>query len=113
MDAMAPWDIAPSHARALGVLDAEGAIRLRDLAERLRVAPRTVTEVVDVLAERGLAERKPDPDDRRATLVELTDEGRRVHGAIHAARDASAQEFFSGLPAADRSELRRVLRLLS
>ena len=45
------------------------------LAEHLRIAPRSATEVVDDLQERGLVERAPDPADRRATLVRLTEAG--------------------------------------
>lgn len=112
--ALAPWDIAPSHGRALGTLSDHGTMRLRDLAEHLHIAPRSATEVVDALAERGLARRLPDPHDRRATLVALTDEGARVTAAIRAARAAEAAAFFGSLDVADQHELRRILaRLLS
>ena len=43
---------------------------------------------------RGLVERRPDPADRRATLVALTEEGDRVSAAIRAARRAEADRFF-------------------
>lgn len=36
-------------------------IRLKDLAERLRIAPRSATEVVDQLEVKGLVRRDPDP----------------------------------------------------
>src|SRR4051794_39474520 len=77
-ESLAEWDVAPSHARALGVLDRLGPLRLSDLAERLRIAPRSTTEVVDGLEERGLVQRRPDPDDRRATYVSLTAAGQQV-----------------------------------
>lgn len=107
-----PWEINPGHARALAVLMRHGAVRLSTLAEHLRIAPRSATEVVDGLAERGLIERRPDPVDRRATLVALTGEGERVGEAIRVARAAEAERFFGALDPADRTELTRILRRL-
>ncbi|WP_262285608.1 MarR family winged helix-turn-helix transcriptional regulator [Micromonospora sp. MA102] len=107
-----PWEINPGHARALAVLMRHGAVRLSTLAEHLHIAPRSATEVVDGLAERGLVERRPDPVDRRATLVALTAEGDRVGEAIRVARAAEAERFFGALDPADRDELTRILRRL-
>lgn len=109
---MAPLDIAPSHARALGVLLREGALRLNELSDRLRIAARSTTEVVDALQDRGLVERRPDPQDRRATLVAPTDEGTRVGEAIRASNDAEAEAYFSILSEAERAELADILRKL-
>jgi DNA-binding MarR family transcriptional regulator len=78
----------------------------------LRIAARSTTEVVDGLEDQGLVERQPDPHDRRATLVTLTDQGRSVGTAIRAARDAEVERFFGGLSDADRAELVRILRQL-
>ncbi|MEH0982582.1 MarR family winged helix-turn-helix transcriptional regulator [Micromonospora sp. CPCC 205556] len=107
-----PWEINPGHARALGVLTRHGAQRLSALADHLHIAPRSATEVVDGLEERGLVERRPDPADRRATLVAPTDEGTRVGTAIRAARDAEAGRFFGHLSPTDRDHLTRLLRTL-
>ncbi|MDQ2750873.1 MAG: MarR family transcriptional regulator [Actinomycetota bacterium] len=110
MQALAPWDITPSHARALGVLTRHGDVRLSELSEHLRIAARTATEVVDALEERGFVQRRADPEDRRATRVSLTNEGRRVSDAIRATRAAEAQRFFGALSPADRAHLSRILR---
>ena len=56
-EALAPWDITPSAFRALRILGRDGAMRLSELSEHLRIAPRSVTEVADTLEARGLAER--------------------------------------------------------
>src|SRR3954454_7356798 len=81
-------DVTPGQARALGVLTRHGLMRLSELSEHLRIAPRSTTEVVDGLQERGLVLRRPDPGDRRATLIEPTGSGAEVGKAIQAARDA-------------------------
>ncbi|WP_111766087.1 MarR family winged helix-turn-helix transcriptional regulator [Nakamurella deserti] len=111
-ESLAPYDISPSHARAVAVLARGGPMRLSGLSDHLRIAPRSTTEVVDQLQDRGLVVRSPDPHDRRATLVSLTDAGADVAAAVRAQRHAQSEEFFGVLEPADRDELARILRLL-
>ena len=111
-EALSPWDITPSHGRALGVPIRHGVLRLTELADHLHIAPRSATEVVDGLQERTLVERRSDPQDRRATLVGLTAEGRAVAEAIDSARTAEAARFFAVLSDEDRADLTRILRAL-
>ena len=108
----APWDLAPHHARALRVVARHGQVRPGQIAAHLRVAPRSVTDVVDALEERGLVERAPDPDDRRATVVTLTAAGRGLVDEIDTARRADAHAYFSQLSDRDRAALRRILTRL-
>lgn len=111
-EALEPLHVSPSHGRALAVLLRHGPMRPGALAEHLRIAPRSATEVVDDLEHRGLVERTPDPGDRRATLLHLTAAGTAAGDAIRAARHAAAERFFAGLSAADHAELTRILRQL-
>ena len=111
-ETLAPWDITPSQLRALRVLGHHGALHMSALSDRLHIAPRSVTEVVDALEGRGLVARRPDPADRRATLVELTGSGEDMLSAIRAARGLEAERAFDRLSAADRERLARILRLL-
>ena len=106
---LAPWDISPSHLRALRVLTRFGVMRLSELSDRLHIAPRSTTEVVDALESRDLVQRRPDPDDRRATLVELTEHGASVLAAI---RGTEAERVFGRLSPADRAHLACILREL-
>ena len=107
---LTPWELTPSQGRALSVLDRHGAMRLSDIADHLRIAPRSVTEVIDDLQARGLAARRPDPADRRATLVELTEAGRDAGTAIRAARRAETDRVFGTIAPEDRDTLARILR---
>ena len=106
---LAPWDITPAQLRALRMLRRHGVMRLSELSDRLRIAPRSATEVVDALEKRGLAGRRPDQDDRRATLVEVTDDGGRVLDAI---RGSEAERVFGRLSPTDHSHLARILSKL-
>ena len=111
-ETLAPWDITPSHLRALRVLMRHGVMRLSELSDHLHIAARSTTEVVDALETRGLLERRPDPDDRRATLAALTEHGTSVLDAIRAARGTEAERAFGKLSQADRTHLARILRKL-
>src|SRR3712207_9349079 len=94
-EALAPWDLSPHQARALKVVSERDGVRLSDLAEALRIVPRSATEVADGLQERGLVERTPDPGDRRAVILRPTDQGRRTPREIAAGRAADPSAPFA------------------
>src|SRR4051812_20654049 len=73
-----------SHGAVLGRLDREGPQSVSDLAVAERVRPQSMAQTVGDLEGRdGLVARRPDPDDGRRALVELTAEGTE---ALHADR---------------------------
>jgi DNA-binding MarR family transcriptional regulator len=108
-ETLAPWDITPAHLRALRTLARHGTMRLSELSDRLQVAPRTATEVVDALEAGGLVRRRADPADRRAVLAEVTERGTGMLAEIRAARGTEAGRIFGRLGPADRTELARIL----
>ncbi|WP_028267766.1 MarR family winged helix-turn-helix transcriptional regulator [Arthrobacter sp. MA-N2] len=121
---LSPWELTPHQWRALMTLmrrqDATAGIdapagnpmRLKDLAERLRIAPRSATEVVDQLELKGLVCRTADPTDRRATLLAATATGQELFAKISAERRGKSSEYFARLSAGDRAELARILEQL-
>lgn len=111
-ETLAPWDITPAQFRALRVLRRHGLMRLSELSDRLQIAARSSTEVVDALESRRLVGRRSDPDDRRATLVEVTEHGTEVLDAIRAVRGTEAERAFGQLSPADRADLARILNKL-
>jgi DNA-binding MarR family transcriptional regulator len=108
-ETLAPWGITPAHLRALRTLARHGTMRLSELSDRLEIAPRTATEVVDALQASDLVRRRADPGDRRATLVEVTDHGGEILAEIRGARGLEAGRVFGRLTPADRAELARIL----
>jgi DNA-binding MarR family transcriptional regulator len=111
---LSPFGITPSQGRALDVL-ARGAhhggmIRLNQLAERLHIAPRSVTTVVDALEAAGLVARTQDPEDRRAILLQLTEAGQAMVEQIGRVRQEVAAEYFGAIGAQERAGLLRLLR---
>jgi DNA-binding MarR family transcriptional regulator len=55
-----------------------GSLPLGKMGERLQVHPTSVTSIVRRLEAAGLVTRTPHPDDGRAVLCEITDEGREL-----------------------------------
>ncbi|RNI25126.1 MarR family winged helix-turn-helix transcriptional regulator [Flexivirga caeni] len=107
-----PFGLTPSQSRALGVVSRCGdrPPRLRDIAARLDIAPRSATEVMDDLQQRGLVERTPDPTDRRAVTITLTDAGRELRRRIERARARQGDAFFGHLSAEQRADLADLLQ---
>jgi DNA-binding MarR family transcriptional regulator len=97
----------------LALAAAEERLSQRDIADLLRLDPSQVVALVDDLQGRGLVAREPDPDDRRAKVVVVTDEGRRVHAAAHGvARDAE-HKLLAPLDETERQLLRDLLHRLA
>ena len=67
-------DIRPAHMAIFQNLGPEGA-RIGELAERAKLTNQSVGYLVDYLEEHGYVERRPDPRNRRATLVCFTERG--------------------------------------
>ncbi|MFD5466933.1 MarR family winged helix-turn-helix transcriptional regulator [Kitasatospora sp. NPDC127059] len=112
-----PYGITPGQARALRTLahvpgcgTPDRAMRLSDLADQLHIAPRSATTVVDALEDAGLVERRPDPADRRAVRILLTEAGRAAVERIGQVRDEVAQDYFGEVSPGDEEVLLRVLR---
>jgi DNA-binding MarR family transcriptional regulator len=74
-------DIRPTHGCVFRHVQGDG-LRLTDIAERASMTKQSVGEIVDDLVERGYAQRIPDPEDRRAKLICLTERGEaaQAHG---------------------------------
>lgn len=70
--------LTTARTHLLWVVHHGGPSTQRALADALAVSPRNITGLVDGLVASGHVSREPHPVDRRATLVTLTDDGRRL-----------------------------------
>lgn len=86
-----------------------GGLRMGDLAARLGVAPRTVTDLVDGLERDGLLVRKADASDRRATRLELTARAARDFQKMRSLQKDFIGKIFSPL---DTRELKQLIALM-
>jgi DNA-binding MarR family transcriptional regulator len=73
----------------LAILHRTGPSRLRDLADEADLDLSVVSRLVADLSVEGLIERRPNPEDRRSSLVAITPEGaRRYQQAMACAAEA-------------------------
>jgi DNA-binding MarR family transcriptional regulator len=82
------------------------------LASALVCSTGTMTNRLDRLEEGGLIRRRPDPNDRRGVLIELTVLGRKTVTSAIAARDKVLPELVPGLTLPERRQLAKLLRKL-
>ncbi|WP_182348368.1 MarR family winged helix-turn-helix transcriptional regulator [Tomitella gaofuii] len=69
-------ELTPAQSTALTTVLDHGPLRMGELAEREQIRMPTVTAIIRRVEKLGLVQRRPDPDDGRAVLVELTASGR-------------------------------------
>jgi DNA-binding MarR family transcriptional regulator len=112
VEALADWEVTLGQARALRVLSGADGMRPSALAEALRIAPRSATEVADALEDRGWVRRGPDPTDRRATRLVPTDDGRRLVERIDDVRREASQRVLDVLTPAQRRTLHEILAVV-
>jgi DNA-binding MarR family transcriptional regulator len=86
----------------------EGANQGR-LADLLDVEAITLCRMVDRLSEAGLVERRPDPTDRRAWRIYLTDRARPILDELRSLADGLIEEALDGISDAERDTLMTLL----
>lgn len=94
----------------LAHLGDDGPLRLSTLAERIHLDLSTVSRQVPALERAGWLVREPDPHDRRAQLLQLTDEGR---SALAERRRSHARLLAAALPTWSKDELRDLAHTLA
>ena len=95
--------------RVLTLLKDRGPMKMRELSEELGVTATNITALVDALEQDGLVVRRQHPEDRRATLIELTPQAReRIERRCEEFKSEVAT-LFEDLVEKDRRELLRLL----
>jgi DNA-binding MarR family transcriptional regulator len=102
-----------SHGVVLGRLDREGPRAVSDLATAERVRPQSMAQTVSELEADGLIQRRPDPEDRRRALLELTSNGRAALAADREHREGwLARGIEQDLSPHERAVLAEAIELL-
>jgi DNA-binding MarR family transcriptional regulator len=102
-----------ARAFLLGHVDRLAPVRATDLADHAALDLSTISRHLRGLEDAGLLTRSPDPDDRRASLLSVTDEGRAfVEDAVRA-RTAMLAAATADWPASDVSTLSALITRLA
>ena len=111
------WDLTTSQSSAMSTLVDRGPLRMSELAALEGVQLPSATSVVNGLVKLGLVERRADPADRRAVVIDLTPKGRRQVDELVDRRNHSFALLLDRLEEQDRRLLEdavpAVARLLS
>jgi DNA-binding MarR family transcriptional regulator len=99
--------------RVLEVLHCGGPAKMKDLADNLGMSARNLTTLADGLEADSLVRRISHPTDRRATLLELTDDGMAAANCSLGPRLAEIGRLFDELSPADQTRLGRSLETLT
>ena len=114
-------DVFARHGLQIGEFDVLAALRRSgepfvmkpsDLARTLMLSPAGMTNRVDRLEAAGWIDRHNDPDDRRSSLVRLTDDGRELVDRAVTDHVANEARLLEPLSATERAALDRALRTL-
>ena len=80
-------------------------LKMGELSKRMMVTGGNVTGITDQLVAEGLVVREDNPKDRRAYIVKLTREGRRIFKQMAEAHEGWVIELFDGLADKDKQQL--------
>lgn len=83
-----------THGRMLTILGQSGPQKATAMAEQLMITSGGVTGIADRLIELGFVERTRGEHDKRVSMLDLTDEGRKVIAMIEAARVEMMHKLF-------------------
>jgi DNA-binding MarR family transcriptional regulator len=108
----AETEASPTQLAVLATVERDGPITLGELAAVERVQPPTITAAVGRLEQRGLVQRRTDPDDRRVARVEITPEGRRLLEQSRSRKTAYLERRLAALSAHERVTLERAAGIL-
>ncbi|MDI2129983.1 MarR family winged helix-turn-helix transcriptional regulator [Yinghuangia seranimata] len=94
-------------------LDDEPVRTQAALARDIGADKTRIIAILDDLDDRGWIRRQPDPDDRRARLLSLTPEGRRVRDSVQSAIQENEERLLARLDPADRKGFLNALQFLA
>jgi DNA-binding MarR family transcriptional regulator len=104
--------IAPARLSALSVLVFGGPMSLNDLARAEQVRPPTMSRIVDALESEGLARRTTNPQDRRAVVIEATEEGKTILWQGRKRRVKFLARHLSRLSDSERKQIESAVRAI-
>jgi MarR family transcriptional regulator, transcriptional regulator for hemolysin len=99
-----------AQCQIIGCLASHEGVNQAGLAELLDIRPMTLVRQIDRMEEDGWVQRRPDPGDRRARQLQLTDKTRPVVARIRQLSSEVRREAFVGLSEADERILLSLLR---
>ena len=111
--ALEPEGLHPRYFGVMTMVAAQPGMSQQQLHEKTAIDPSSMVAVIDELEGRGLAERRPHPEDRRTRAIFLTEQGEQTLARIRKLAAGLQREFFGALTAEERDTLHALLRKLA
>ena len=102
--------VRPAYLGVLFYLWQTEGLKVVELGRKAGLEPSTMTGLLDRMERDGLVVRSPDPDDRRAQLIFLTEEGRRARVPVTDVVNHTLSQVFENTADKDLTHLKRTLR---
>ncbi len=109
---VASLGVTAVQAMVLGFLAVEDRITSKQLGDRVSLDSATLTGILDRLEAMGFSERRPNPEDRRAITICLTQEGKKVADAVGPLVEEANREFLKDLSKEEQAMLKGLLERL-
>jgi DNA-binding MarR family transcriptional regulator len=93
---LSKYDISAPQLIVLAYVANKEADSAAALCKSISYDPGAMTRMIDRLEEKGLIRRTPNPEDRRATNLELTAAGRALYPQLLAAKETVQAQFLRG-----------------
>jgi len=103
-------ELTRAQCRTLGYLARNEGINQAGLADLLEIRPMTLVRQIDRMQEAGWIERRPDPSDRRARRLFLTDKARPILGRIWDVASETQDQVLAALSPDESEQLIDLLR---
>ena len=87
------FDLPLTHFEPMSVIDSLPGCRVYDIATELGITTGGTSKLIDRIEANGYCRRLPNPADRRSSLLELTEEGKRIFAASGEAFDEELQRW--------------------
>jgi DNA-binding MarR family transcriptional regulator len=111
--ALEPEGLHPRHFGVMTMVAAHPGMSQQQLHEKTAIDPSSMVAVIDELEAGGLAERRPDPGDRRTRAIFLTEQGQATLERVRGLAAQLQREFFGVLTAEELRSLHALLRKLA
>src|SRR5699024_4748534 len=109
---MLTYCMNPTEFAVLEVLFSLGKQPIHIIGKKVLLASSSITYVIEQLEKKGMVERVQSEDDRRVTLVSLTDEGQELMEHIFPQHSAVIKQLFEELSDEDLHELGESLKTI-
>ncbi len=105
--------VTMAQCHAILEIGAAGELNLKDLSAKLGLDNSTLSRTVESLVQDGLVDRTPSKEDRRATVIRLSEKGRAARDRINSTWNQICRDMFRSIPREKHEQLIESVSILS